>query len=73
MVFFPEIGKPGKTSGSPQVMSKRLAMENPGGFEEATVTCRFTERVYLKTRAGFIKFLGAFEQKKRWRKNRLRF
>ena len=29
------------------------------------MTCRFTERVYLKTRAGFIKFLGAFAQKKR--------
>ena len=27
-----------------------------GGFEEATVTCRFTERVFLKTRAGFIKY-----------------
>ncbi|CAJ1363947.1 unnamed protein product, partial [Effrenium voratum] len=28
----------------------------PGGFEEATVSCRNTERVYLKSRAGFIKY-----------------
>lgn len=28
----------------------------PGGFEEATITCRGTERVFLKTRGGFIKY-----------------
>ena len=34
----------------------RTSFVAAGGFEEATVTCRFTERVYLKTRAGFIKY-----------------
>ena len=49
-------------STGPNDLKRLMEKENspmaivPGGFEEATVTCRFTERVYLKTRAGFIKY-----------------
>eukprot|EP00435_Cladocopium_sp_Y103_P051461 s485_g16.t1 len=49
-------------STGPRDLKRLMEKENspmaivPGGFEEATVTCRFTERVFLKTRAGFIKY-----------------
>lgn len=49
-------------STGPRDLKRLMEKENspmaivPGGFEEATVTCRFTDRVFLKTRAGFIKY-----------------
>lgn len=39
------------------LMNKRTSIALiPGGFEEASLTCNTTERIYLKKRAGFLKY-----------------
>jgi Diacylglycerol acyltransferase len=52
------IGRPGRAD-KPFMIRYMERGENmalpPGGFEEATLTCRNQDRVYIKNRAGFVK------------------
>ncbi|CAB9498663.1 wax alcohol acyltransferase 2 [Seminavis robusta] len=52
------VGKPGSAGKAAMISYMRkgedLALP-PGGFEEATLTCPGKDRVYIKTRAGFVK------------------